>query len=241
MTAGPGPGHDRWEDAAGAYVLGAMPPEEAAAYAEHIAQCPVCRAEVDGLAPAVAALPASVPPVAAPRALRDRLMAEVRREAELLAAAGGEADRPEPAATRRRRPAWLGWRVPALSAAALLVGLAAGLGVANLGGGTRTVPVQVARSAGGAKARLVIADGHATLEADALPPPPDNRIYQVWLKPPGGNPQPTDALFAPRADGTAAVAVPGDVESMRAVMVTAEPAGGSAAPTRPPVLTAPLS
>jgi hypothetical protein len=131
--------------------------------------------------------------------------------------------------------------VPALAAATLLVGLAVGLGVANRGGGTRTVPMQVARTAAATRARLVIADGHATLEADHLAPPPHGRIYQVWLEPPGRSPQPTDALFAPRADGTATVAVPGDVERMQAVMVTAEPAGGSAAPTRPPVLSAPLS
>ena len=32
-----GPGHERWEDAAGAYVLGALPDDERAAFEAHLA------------------------------------------------------------------------------------------------------------------------------------------------------------------------------------------------------------
>jgi anti-sigma-K factor RskA len=242
VTPATGPDHARWADSTGAYVLGALAPEEADGFALHLAGCPACRAEVDELAVAVAALPESVAPAPAPPELRERLMADVRREASLLAAAGGAADRaPAPRRPRRERW-WAGWRVPALAAAALLVGLVAGLGAAGvLGGGPRTVPVAAEGAAAGAHARLVLDDGHAVLEADHLPPPPGGRVYQVWIKPHGAPPQPTPALFVPRADGSTSVAVPGDAAGAEAVMVTAEPPGGSAAPTSPPVLTATVS
>ena len=58
----------------------------------------------------------------------------------------------------------------------------------------------------------------------------------MWLKPPGGAPAPTDALFSPTRQGSASVDVPGKVSSGDQVLVTAEPAGGSAAPTSPPVI-----
>jgi anti-sigma-K factor RskA len=240
MSERTGLDHERWSDAAGAWVLGALAPDEAEAYALHLDDCPACRDEVAALGPAAAALPASVAPMAAPPEIRERLLADVRREASLLAAAGAGADR---APRRRRRlPAFGGWRAPAFVAAALLVGLAVGLAVAGgIGGGARTVPVAVEGSAAGAHARLVLADGHATLQADHLPPPPAGRVYQVWVKPHGGPPEPTPALFLPRADGSTTVGVPGDAAHAEAVMVTAEPQGGSAAPTSPPVLTATIS
>ena len=60
----------------------------------------------------------------------------------------------------------------------------------------------------------------------------------MWLKRPGrAAPEPTNALFDVR-DGRATVEVPGGVEGVDQVLVTAEPNGGSAAPTRPPVVIA---
>ena len=240
MTASTGPGHEQWVDASGAYLLGALPDDEAEAYALHLEVCPACRAELDELAPAAAALPASVPPVPVPAAIGERVMAEVRREAQLLAAAGAGADR-APAAGPRRR-AWWRWPVPALAVAALLLGLAVGLGAAGvIGGGDagQTIAMTASGPASGARARLVI-DGSATLEADHLPSPGSGRVYQVWLKPAGGAPEPTKSLFVPRADGNATVAVPAEASHMEAVMVTAEPDGGSPQPTSDPVLTATL-
>jgi hypothetical protein len=245
VTPSTGPDHLQWEDASGAYLLGALPDDEAQAYAAHLDVCPACRAEVDELEPAAAALPASVAPVPVPAAIGERVMAEVRREAELLAAAGAGADRvaareSTPASGRRR--AWWRWPVPALAAAALLLGLAVGLGAAGVigGGGDHTITMTATGLARGANARLVM-DGRATLEVDHLPRPGAGRVYQVWLKPAGGAPQPTKSLFLPRADGDATVAVPADAEHMEAVMVTAEPDGGSPQPTSAPVLAATIA
>jgi hypothetical protein len=81
-------------------------------------------------------------------------------------------------------------------------------------------------------------DGRATLVVDHLARPSGGRVYQVWLKPAGGSPRPTQSLFVPRTDGSATVAVPEDAERMEAVLVTEEPDGGSSQPSGPPVLSA---
>src|SRR5262245_34858243 len=101
------PDHGRWEDSAGAYVLGAMPAQEREAFEAHLATCTICAEEVDELRPAAEALPMASPPMMPPAELKDRIMAEVNREADLLASAGAGADRPEPARRRERRRGWL--------------------------------------------------------------------------------------------------------------------------------------
>jgi anti-sigma-K factor RskA len=232
--------HDRWADSAGAYVLGAMAPEERAQYETHLATCPACREEVDDLRPAAEALPMASPPVLPPRALKDRIMAEVEREADLLASAGPAADR-APAPTRRRRtPSWLsGWRLAPV-AAVLIVAVA--LAIASLtGGGTTTYTAQV--QASGASAQLHVSDDdQATLVASHLPAPPEGKVYEVWLMPKGSTtPQPTSVLFKPDADGTVEAELPGSVADVQQVLVTAEPPSGSATPTSDPILAAKLT
>jgi hypothetical protein len=64
----------------------------------------------------------------------------------------------------------------------------------------------------------------------------------VWLDHGGGRtPQPTDALFSVSREGHATVDVPGDLDGVKAVLVTDEPLGGSRIPTRAPVIAATLS
>jgi anti-sigma factor RsiW len=235
MMLRPGPDHDRWEGASGAYLLGAMEPEEAAAYGAHLARCPVCHAEVQDLRSAVHALPLSVPQLAAPAALEDRVMALVRSEAERLPAGPSAAER------RRARPRPARWRLRtrALAVGALAVGIVLGVVSAGLigGSGARTIPMAATGVAQGARVQLVLHDGAATLRAARLRSPGPGRVYQVWLQPTSGPPQPTTSLFVPRHDGNATVGV-ADVGQARAVLVTAEPDGGSPAPTSAPVLAA---
>jgi hypothetical protein len=71
-----------------------------------------------------------------------------------------------------------------------------------------------------------------------MPPPPRGRVYQVWIKRPGRDPQPTSALWSVRRDGSAEVAVPGSLDGVEAVLVTSEPNGGSDVPSRAPVIAA---
>jgi anti-sigma factor RsiW len=99
------PAHDceRLHEAA-SYVLGALEERELASYGEHLATCPACGAEVLRLQPVADSLSLAVPRVEAPEELRGRLIGVVSGEAELLNAAGWEADRPP-----RARGPFAGW------------------------------------------------------------------------------------------------------------------------------------
>ncbi len=83
----------RCSDAA-AYVLGALEDDELHLYRAHLDTCAQCRAEVAELQPVADELPAGVAPAVASGQLRERILASVRAEAELLDAAGERADRP---------------------------------------------------------------------------------------------------------------------------------------------------
>ncbi len=235
--------HEQWADSVAPYLLGALPDDETEAFEAHLAHCADCREEVDALAPAVHALPNSVEPVAPPLALKTRIMAEVHREAELLAAAGPEADRP-PAKRRRRRFAFGMPRLATLAGAAavLFVGVAIGIGASQLGGGgPETVTAQIDASLPGAGAEIKVEDDTAMLTAHGLPAAPEGRVYQVWLKRPGQDPEPTPALFTPAKDGTATAMVPGPLDGVEQMLVTDEPVGGSRVPTTKPFLVASMS
>jgi len=228
--------HERWDDAAAGYLLGALPEPERAEFEAHLEGCPVCREELEELRVAAEALPVAAPPMRPPPALKARIMAEVEREAALLQGAR------EPDEGPRRRFAWPRFSLPtpavaALACAALLIGLGAG---AFLFGGSGGQTVHFARSSGltaNASAELDVSGGNAVLVARGLPQPPPGRVYQVWLQRAGHAPEPTAALFTPRSDGSATANV-GDVNGIDKVMVSSEPRGGSRAPTTAPILIA---
>jgi hypothetical protein len=125
----------------------------------------------------------------------------------------------------------------------LVVGGAAGaLLAAGHEPATRVLPAQVSQRAGAdARAELVVGQDFARLRVAGMRPPPAGRVYQVWLMRPGRNaPEPTNVLFSVRSNGSATVAVPTGPRPPREVLVTAEPAGGSSAPTSKPVIAARL-
>jgi len=228
-----GPDHERWEDAAGTYVLGALPEDERALYEEHLRACAACRAEADELLVAAEALPVSAPAMVPPPALKARIMAEVEREAALLQSAG----EPRAVVPEKRRRRWrLALPMPAvaLACAALLLGV---LGGAALFGGSsgRTIEFQ------GGQAELELSDNGATIVASNMQAPPEGKTYMVWLKRPGKAPEPTSALFTPRRDGSATASVTGDMDGVEAVLINQEPLGGSTTPTSPVLMTATLT
>ena len=237
-----GPEHDRWEDAAATYVLGALPEDERHGYEAHLKGCPACRDEVEDLRVAAEALPASPPPMLPPPALKARIMAEVEREAQLLASASAP---PRKAPRERRR--WLGFGGgalalprPALGALACAL-LAAGvvLGGVLFSNGARTVPFETTLPQ--ASAELKIEDDGAILTADGLPAPPEGKVYMVWMQREDGTVEPTSALFTPRADGTASASVTGDLDDVENVLVNTEPPGGSPQPTSEVLMEAKLT
>lgn len=221
-----------------AYLLGALRPEEAERYREHLDGCPDCRRELEELAPAASAVPRTAKPARATEELLGRIMEQVDSEAELLNAAGPQAD---------RVPTKTGWwrtRRLATLVATATVAAAAAIGalliVSGAPPGERVTQAVVAASVPGGQAELRQNGARAELVVSHLPQPALGKIYQVWVARAHGAPQPTNALFSVSAHGSASVAVPGDLRHIQRLMVTAEPAGGSLRPTSPPIITATL-
>lgn len=237
----------------GAYVLWALPEDEFADFAAHLSTCGHCRFEVDQLRHAVDALPMAATPVVPSAALKSRIMAVVNAEAELLHAAGPEADR-APAAPRPRRrwlpafssplgPAFAG----ALACALLALGVVGGLAIQDEGGGgvvapqTRTLDAAVTGAAVGADAKLAVTGTQASLRLSRMPSLSRGRVYQVWFQDDAGQIRPSRTLFNVRSDGRATVAIEESVKDVRRVLVTEEDSGGAKRPTTTPVLAADLA
>jgi anti-sigma-K factor RskA len=70
-----------------------------------------------------------------------------------------------------------------------------------------------------------------------LKPPPQGRMYQLWMIPPGKDPMPSK-VFATNSSGEAmlAVDIPAGVNQIALAAITEEPATGSVAPTTPILL-----
>jgi anti-sigma-K factor RskA len=236
--------HTSYREEIGAYLLGALTDLERQAFEHHMANCSQCRDEVEQLRPAADALPRSVEPVEPPPSLKTSLMEVVEREARDTA--GESAAAP----ARRRTPLRERLRLPSLRPAlavgglALVLGLAAGFGVAQLGGedGARTIAATVDES------RLPMASGSLQVEGDGengailrvngMSELDDAHVYQAWVQRDGTVvPQPT---FEVGTDGGGAVAVTDDLSGAQAVLVTREPRGGSRAPSEQPILSVPL-
>ena len=212
------------------YALGALSLEDARAFEAHLAECELCRTDLDTLRPVVHALSESPEQVEPPPELRRELMAVVEREA---------ADRRRAASPRRERASegrswtrWLPRPVPALAAACVVLVVGIGIGIGLTGDGGRNV---TGDAPPGVKATLQLEDDGGKLVLDGMDAPPQGKVMQVWIvHGENGKPEPTDALFRPNRDGRASVAVPGDMDDVTRVMVSEEPEGGSQSPTTAP-------
>jgi anti-sigma factor RsiW len=213
----------RWEEELPAYALGALEPSEEKELEEHLAGCEHCRERLRWLQPAVDVLPASVEQHRPPRSMRRRVMATVREEAR--AERGGQRRwwRGD-AITFSLRPAL------ALGAAALLTAGVIGYGLSSLGGDEPAAPIQ---------ASVEREDGDAVLRVSELPEPEGGEVYQAWFQV-RGEMRPS-VTFTPDAEGMATADLGQPPGRTRAVLVTAEPAGGSEEPTGEPIATAPVS
>jgi anti-sigma-K factor RskA len=223
----PTPGH--CGDDVAAYALGALSSREAESLRAHLETCPVCADELAAFGDAVEMLAASAPPQRAPRGLRRRVMRAVADEPRL------------DAASRRRRDRQLRFPRPAfaLTGATALAALIVALVLVFGGSGTSTRVVS-AEVSGHGQASLRLSGDHAQLIVNHFTPAPQGDIYEVWTERGSGNPQPTAALFGVTRSGEASVAVPGNMNGVSHVLVTAEPAGGTKVPTTKPVIEASL-
>jgi anti-sigma-K factor RskA len=246
----------------GAYVLDACTPEEAAEVRAHMTASAEFRAEVESYEPVYdALLEAPEPDVTPGPGLKRSIMAQVQAEASLFAAAGpseraaivregGAAADPlphvrgtgQPAPSARRNAFLEALRHPARATAlaAVLVALIVGGIVVGGGGGggteERSFAVVPTPQAGNNASGRLVADGDSgTLKLSGFRATAPDREYQVWLQTGKDDPKPTKVLFTVDGKGHGEATIPG-LKNVDQVLVTAEPKGGSPAPTTEPVL-----
>lgn len=236
----------RWSELAAPYALGAIDPGERADFEGHLADCEICRAEVQTFRETAGLLAHAAPAATPPASLRERILREARRV--------------RPIAARRRRP--LPWLVAAASVALTVI---AGYTTWR----TRSERDEAREALAVARERLDSADrlvaaiidstvGTADLAATGrpptmrlywnrarhlvviaafdLPPAPAGRTYQLWAIKKGQNPV-SLGTFNTAAAGRAIVTLDVTAELRPDLSaVTEEPAGGSPQPTQQPFL-----
>ena len=221
--------HDHYQEDVGAFLLGALEPDEQAAFERHIAGCPECRAEIEELRVAADALPRSVEPFPVPPSLKRSLMAAVKEDAR-------------PAREPLLARLFAGIR-PQLALAGAAVVLAVAIVVATqLGGGDngkRVVAAAVDRSrVPNATATVTLENGSGQLHVTGMPPPRPGQVYEIWLK--RGNQVQPGPLFNTDRSGNGAGAIPSELQGVDAVLVTREKTGGAMTPSEAPIISAPI-
>lgn len=186
------------------------------------AQLPAQSANVRADAPAA---PAAVPPAA-----------------DQLSAARERRD------VRRRSAGMRNWLIGVAAAAVIaLGGVGVGAYVANQNDPlTQVLQAQDLREAtvkvsGGGTATVSIAPSKDALvvRMKDVPPPPEGKVYQMWLIPKDGSTPVSQGLMD--AEALSKPAVVKGIHSAAALGITVEPAGGSSAPTLPTVAAATLN
>lgn len=217
--------HEAQRDELAAYLLGALEPGEAAVLEQHLAGCEECRTELEWLRPAVLSLPESVEPAEPPARLRARIMGEIEADAKAQATPRGFVRQ---------------WRSPGLrplaglAMVALLAAAVAGYALRDGGeGGPDTTTIAVGKPPA-VTAEMVSEGDSGTLRLANLRQLPADEVLQAWVQR-GKQVESAKTLFVPNPDGTA-TAVIDDMEGVDAVMVTAEPRGGSEQPTGEPIV-----
>jgi anti-sigma factor RsiW len=241
----------------GSYALDALPDAECEEFERHLRRCTSCDAEVRGLREAAArlAMAAAVQP---PAELQLRVLSAAGRIRQLPPPDGDARRRVPRLRTGRPRHGRLGWP-PRLAAAvaAAAVAAAASLGVAQVITQRQLASARASQAAivavltapdariqamrtsvGGTVTAVVSARQHAAvLTAAGLPPPPSDRVYQVWVM--HGTGARSEGLFS-RAGRNGPLLASGLRPGDR-IGITVEPAGGTARPTTPPVVVMPLA
>lgn len=252
----------KWMELAPAYALGALDSDELRAFEAQLAQDPELQEEVRLQREVMGLLADGVLPRRAPDGLKQRIMSEVRSEAEDVRPIG-TAPSAAPAPSR----------LPWVAAAASVI-LAVGFGAATLrlservestrdllaeaeasaedalemveqrdellasflGPDIRTVSLAATGSEPSARLYWNGATGEVVVTAFGLEPAPEGRVYQLWGIGDGADPV-SLGTFQTTADGTAVVRATAPTDAVFDISaVTQEPVGGSPQPTQTPFL-----
>ncbi|HEY3686060.1 MAG TPA: anti-sigma factor [Streptosporangiaceae bacterium] len=230
---------------AGPYALGALPDDERRLFEDHLEACESCRQEVRGLTETAARLGSAVAETP-PAALRDRVMAEIERTAQVPPVAEG-------APVRRIR-----WSTAAASwAAAACLAIAVAVGAVAVHDQRQAAQLRAERAR--ITAVLSAPDAHITTTAatsygrgtavvsrsrDRLVFTlagsrrlPVDRAYQLWYLTPQGAARSAGLLDThPDTTPTTTTLLAG----ARTLALTVEPAGGSRQPTSQPIMSLPI-
>ena len=222
-----GSSHDEVRSVIGAYILGAVPPEEAPSIRGHIASCDECAAEVERLSTSVDALAQSVDPVTPPAGFGRRVLERVSDDAE----------RPTAVASSSRKP------LLALAAVLLSIGLLAGVALearqsAEVNRQAATALLAAAQGmelegSGGVVAKVVPTVDGAVFVATGLEELTGDRTYQLWFIRDGA---PVSAGTFEVSRDVAVLRTSRSARGVEGAAVTVEPRGGSEQPTTQPLL-----
>ncbi len=240
--------HDALRENIPSYILGVLDAGEEATLRQHVANCPACAEEIAVYAEIPNVLNVAVPAATLPVGFSTRLL---ERAVPIRAL-------PSPAAPVRSRARSLPARLPwAVAAACVVLALALGgwnwqlntklnrqelelaqrrstvAGVVDLLGRPGVIVRDAGVSEDGTRTRLYLSrEGDlAMVVFDGMPPPPQGRVYQLWL----GDSGETEsvATFTPNASGHwfRLLSPTGGVRGYQNVGVSVEPPGGSTKPT----------
>ena len=255
---------DEFLDLAAGVALDAADAEEVRLLEEHAEACPACRDWFNELRVAAAGLGTLVPQVDPPPALRERVFEAVRREPRPLAVARrilprGFARRPRLSAAWLVAAASLVVAVASLAWVALLQVQISDLRTQSVAASERVARIDRLVSvlasdklavtslqpvpSTPASSGYVFMDpntGTGMLMCHDLPPVEQGHAYQIWFV--RGNDRVSAGMLWPdhSGNGYTMIQVPADVQSFDSIGLTDEPGDGSAWPTTPRVIGAPL-
>jgi hypothetical protein len=241
--------HDQRLEEAVAFALGALDPDQVDDFKAHLKGCKRCQEELRWLAPAVRALPEAVEPQSPPPALRERLMTEVRADAQAEERRAKADERRERAAAGGGFGEWLRglhiggltWKpLAGLAVAILIVAGGVGFAVGNGGGSdhTHTYELPVSANPSGVGAKVVREGQKAEVRLTSVDQLPKGKVLEAWIEK-EGEIHAVPALFAPDHAGNASTTIE-NIEGVEKVLVTKEPAGGTKQPTAEPFVEVPL-
>jgi anti-sigma-K factor RskA len=221
-----------FEELSGAYVLGAVTPEERELMEEHIAECPDCAQIVRELQLSVNALPLSVPMIEPSAALKERILASIQPESTAIARPVQSVGRKSPVS--RPRSHWQRWSTQLLAAAALILfillsgmtawNIALQQQVSSLTMNTSPMnyPLRSTNVNAGVTGSLeCFSKQHVCiLTMRGLPSLEGTKVYQGWLL---QGKQPTSIGLLNVHDGVASVDFQGNLGDYNATAVSVEP------------------
>lgn len=235
---------DNVHDLAGAYAVHALADEEEATFEAHLVSCAVCREEVHSMREMLADLSA-ITAEDPPPSLREGVLSSLSSTPQVSPTADHAPPAVRDIGTARSAPRrrW-STRLVAAAASILIVGGGFTVWRAAQDDSPTTVAQQITQAndateveqslVGGGTATVTRSSslGKAVIMTSGLPTPPQDRVYQLWLKNPDGK-------FAPAglmpAGGNQVVVLDGNAASAVGAGITVEPAGGSPAPTTNPL------